>query len=75
MESIDALSIASLALAGGLWLGHHLGKATAALEYERGKLDGIRLIWSHYVALLFKDILTDSKRPERDAADRTEGGA
>ena len=43
MESIDALSIASLALAGGLWIGHHLGKATAALEYER--LDRWRVRW------------------------------
>jgi hypothetical protein len=70
-----SLSLAALALCLGIAIGHFISRQERRLEYERGKLDGINLIWKHYVALLLRDALRTYRAPARDKThDAPRGG-
>jgi hypothetical protein len=75
METSDAFTLFTAGLALGLMLGRWLGKAERKLEYERGRIDGINLLWPHLVAYWKRDILASHRKPAEDPQDGGGAGA
>lgn len=68
MEVIDGISAFAAGLGLGFIVGSWIKRATKRLEYERGRSDGIRIVWPYLVGSWI-DRLVEQRR--RDAGDQT----
>lgn len=68
LELIDVLYIFTSGLSLGFLIGHWFGVKSKDLEYERGKCDGINLVWPYLVRSLWESV-----RSSQHAADKASG--
>ena len=64
----DFFTAFTAGIAIGIIIGHWASKSERALEYERGKLDGINLLWPAVESLFRRELAEKCLRINRDKA-------